>query len=147
MLPPPVSSKAACTLPLLISFAVEAIAQNISADGLLQLNVQRDADDTILGFNTFAWSTSSKFLSSKWGITRESAVTRFVGEILDNRAIIAVANVGPGIRDVWVTDRPASELKYKRHEETISFRFWDGTRWGGDDGPASASEPAGDNMG
>jgi hypothetical protein len=106
---------------------METIAQYVSSDGLLQLNVQRDGDDTILGFNDFAWNTSSEFLASKWGISRDAAVTRFIDAVLGNRAIIAVAQVGLDIRDVWVTDRPASELKYKRHEEAIAFRFWDGT--------------------
>jgi hypothetical protein len=112
---------------------MENIAQHVSPDGLLRLNVRRDADDIIVGFNDFAWSTSSEFLASKWGIAEDAAVTRFVDEVLGNRAIIAVAHAGSAIRDVWVTDRPAAELKYKRHEENIVFRFWDGTRWGGED--------------
>jgi hypothetical protein len=111
---------------------MEMIAQHVSPDGLLKLNVQREGKEVILGFDAFAWSTSSEFLAAKWQVSREAAVTRFVGELLGNRAIIAVAHAGQGIRDVWVTDRPASELKYKRHEETIDFRFWDGTLWGVD---------------
>jgi len=112
---------------------MENIAQHVSPDGLLRLNIQRDGEDTIVGFNQFAWSTSSEFLASKWGTSKDAAVTRFVDEVLGNRAIIAVAHAGAAIRDVWVTDRPAAELKYKRHEEAIVFRFWDGTRWGTQD--------------
>ena len=113
---------------------MESIAQHVSPDGLLTLNVRRDAGDVILQFSDFAWSTSSAFLAAKWGTSKDAAVTRFVNEVLENRAIIAVAHAGSAIRDVWVTDRPAAELKYKRHEETIEFRFWDGTRWGLEDG-------------
>jgi hypothetical protein len=40
-----------------------------------------------------------------------------------------------------VTDRPASELKYKQHEETIVFRFWDGTRWGIEDADVGDTTP------
>ncbi|MHC1765726.1 MAG: hypothetical protein AB9869_15740 [Verrucomicrobiia bacterium] len=110
---------------------MEQIAQHVSPDGILRLNVRRDADEfMIIGFNDFAWSTSSGFLASKWGLSEDAAVGRFVHEVLGNRAIIAVAHAGSAIRDVWVTDRPDSELKYKRHEETIVFRFWDGSRWG-----------------
>ena len=109
---------------------MENIAHHVSPDGLLMLNVRRDADDNVVQFNDFAWRTSSAFLASMWGTSKDAAVTRFVDEVLGNRAIIAVAHAGSAIRDVWVTDCPASELKYKRHEETIVFRFWDGTRWG-----------------
>ena len=112
---------------------MEKLAQHVSPDGLLRLNVQRDAHNITIRFNDFAWSTSDRFLASKWGISEEAAVTRFVDEVLGNRAIIAVAHAGLAIRDVWVTDRPAAELKYKRHEETIVFRFWDGSHWGRED--------------
>jgi len=112
---------------------MENIVQHISPDGLLRLNLRHEAEDVIVQFNDFAWSTSSEFLASKWGTSKDAAVTRFVDEVLGNRAIIAVAHAGSAIRDVWVTDRPAAELKYKRHEETILFRFWDGSQWGNQD--------------
>jgi len=112
---------------------METIAQHVSPDGLLTLKVGRDAGDIVVRFNEFAWSTSSEFLASKWGIPKDTAVTRFVDEVLGNRAIIAVARAGLTIRDVWVTDRPAAELKYRRHEETIVFRYWDGSLWGIED--------------
>ena len=108
---------------------METIAEHISPDGFLKLNVQREGHDTIVGFNDLAWTTSGEFLASKWGISEDAAVARFVEEVLGNRAIIAVARAGPAIRDVWVTDRPDSELKFKRHEEAIIFRFWNGTSW------------------
>jgi hypothetical protein len=120
---------------------MENIVQHVSPDGLLRLNVRREAADVILQFNDFAWSTSSAFLASKWGTSQETALTRFVDEVLGNQAIIAVAQAGSAIRDVWVTDRPASELKYKRHEETIDFRFWDGSRWGIDDAGIDDNTP------
>ncbi len=115
---------------------MEKTTQYVSPDGLLTLNVRPSADGTIVRFNDFAWNTSSQFLASKWGITEQAAVARFVAEVLGSKVIIAVARAGLAIRDVWVTDRPASELKYKRHEEAIVFRFWDGTRW-------SSEEPNG----
>jgi hypothetical protein len=117
---------------------MKTIAQHVSPDGLLKLNIQQEGNETIVGFNDFAWSTSSGFLASRWDISEDAAVRRFVEEVLGSQAIIAVASAGPAIRDVWVTDRPASELKYKRHEETIAFRFWDGTRWGTEEDPDSA---------
>jgi hypothetical protein len=111
---------------------MEQFAQHVSPDGLLTLKLRRDADNVIVRFNDFAWSTSSEFLAGKWGMSKDCALTRLVDEVLGNKAIIAVAHVGSAIRDVWVTDRPASELKYKRHEETIAFRFWNGSRWVGE---------------
>lgn len=117
---------------------MELITSHVSPDRLLTLIVQRDGDDTVLGFDSFAWNTSSAFLASKWGVTKEAAVTHFLGELLGNRAIIAVARVDKRVRDVWITDRPASELKYKRHEETIEFRYWDGSPWDVDEPDADA---------
>jgi hypothetical protein len=120
---------------------MENIAQHVSPDGLLRLNLQRDTHGVTIGFNDFAWSTSGGFLASKWRISEDAAVTRFVDEVLSNRAIIAVALADSAIRDVWVTDRPAAELKYKRHEETIVFRFWNGSRWGIGDGGVADIKP------
>ena len=118
---------------------MEALAQHVSPDGLLTLNVQEEGDDVIVGFNAFAWSISIGFLASNWGVSRDAAVTRFLSELLDNRAIIAIASVGPAIRDVWVTDRPASDLKFRRHEETLTFRLWSGLALTADDLPLVAT--------
>src|SRR5690242_9566745 len=109
---------------------METPMPHVSPDGLLQLTMEGDGDDLILGFNGFAWTTSSEFLASEWRIPTEAAVAHFVEELVGNRAIIAVASVGTAIRDVWVTNCPSAELKFKRHEEAISFRFWDGSPWG-----------------
>lgn len=114
-----------------IESAQELIAQHVSPDGLLTMNVQRQGSDTCLGFESFAWSTSSEFLASNWNVSPEAAVDRFLSELLTNRAIIAVAYANARIRDVWITHRPAAELKYKRHEETLEFRHWNGAAWGG----------------
>ena len=102
---------------------MESIAQHVSPDGLLTLNVRRDADDVILQFSDFAWSTSSAFLASKWRTSKDAAVTRFIEEVLGNRAIIAVAHAGSAIRDVWVTDRPAAERSTSGTRKRSSFAF------------------------
>jgi len=50
-----------------------------------------------------------------------------VDDLLNSRAIIAIARVGDTIRDVWVTDTRIPD-KYKPEDETIEFRYWDGSR-------------------
>jgi hypothetical protein len=120
---------------------VDLIAQHITPDRLLTLNVQREGQNTVLGFDSFAWCTSSEYLASTWSVSTETAVTRFLDEQLTNRAIIAMARVGEVIRDVWITEHPLAEVRYNRHEETVDFRFWDGSRWKPETLAARASEP------
>jgi hypothetical protein len=52
-------------------------------------------------------------------------VKRFVDDLLNSKAIIAVARTEGIIRDVWVTDAPRPD-KYKPVNETLEFRYWDG---------------------
>jgi hypothetical protein len=56
------------------------------------------------------------------------AVRCYIDDILEDRAVIAVSRIGDGIRDIWVSDDPVSELRYKPKEETIEFRYWSGQR-------------------
>ncbi len=50
-------------------------------------------------------------------------------DLIDDRAIIAVSRVGGKIHDVWITDDPLSEMRYKPEEEDIKFRHWSGRPW------------------
>jgi hypothetical protein len=106
---------------------MQIVEQYISEDGLLKFIVCADDDgDTALGFEGFAWHTHADILASLSGLSQPEAVRRFVNDILDDRAVIAVSRIGAAIHDVWVTEIPASELKYKPDDETIEFRYWSG---------------------
>ena len=106
---------------------MEIIEQHTSPDGLLRFMVCRDAGDICLGFDGFPWHTHPDLLASD-GVTEEAAVRQFVDGLLRGRALIAVARVGEAVRDVWITHDVGSELKFKSKDETIEFRYWDGSK-------------------
>jgi hypothetical protein len=41
--------------------------------------------------------------------------------------VIAVQRRGAEVQDVWVTADPAQDLRDMEHEESLQFRYWDGT--------------------
>src|SRR5947209_771491 len=107
------------------------VETHTSDDGLLKLIVRRDDDgDTAVGFEGFPWHTHADILTSCSVLSEAVALRQFIEDVLGNRAVIAVCRVGGEARDVWVTNDPASELKYQRRDETIEFRYWRGRRAG-----------------
>jgi hypothetical protein len=107
--------------------ATQIIEEHQSPDGLLRFMVSRDLDgDIALGFDGFPWHTHADILASLSGLSGNAPVRQFVDDLLNGRAIIAIARAGNTIRDVWVTDEPSPD-KYKPENETIEFRYWDGT--------------------
>jgi hypothetical protein len=103
-------------------------AEYVSKDGSLRLLVGHDPDgDIAIGFGGFQWHTHGDILASPSGLPVDQAVERYVGDILSNRALIAIARVGEGIQDIWVTDDPASCFEHKPTNEKLEFRTWDGT--------------------
>lgn len=67
-------------------------------------------------------------LAARSSVSPEDATKRFVADLISNKLIIAVAKVSGTIRDIWITDDPANDLRYCPPEETIEFRLWDGTK-------------------
>ena len=105
--------------------ATQIIEEHRSPDGLLRFLVSSDLDgDIALGFDGFSWHTHADILASLSGLSGDEAVRQFVDDLLNGRAIIAIARVGDTIRDVWVTDGPFPD-KYKPEDETVEFRYWD----------------------
>jgi hypothetical protein len=103
------------------------IEKHVSPDGLLTLIIYRDEQgDISIGFDCFTWHTHAEILAALSGLSEQAAVKHFVDQLLGNRAFIAVARVNNRIRDVWVT-RDLAPCKYKPDDETIAFRYWDGT--------------------
>ena len=98
-------------------------AEYVSKDGSLRLLVGHDPDgDIAIGFGGFQWHTHGDILASPSGLPVDQAVERYVGDILSNRALIAIARVGEGIQDIWVTDDPASCFELKSTNERLEFR-------------------------
>ena len=105
---------------------MRVVEQHRSPDGLLSFTVERaDDGDYCLGFEGFPWHTHADILATTSGLSEDAAVRQFVDALLGSRAIIAVARVAGAIRDVWIADSTAPN-KYKRDDETIEFRYWDG---------------------
>src|SRR5277367_3247036 len=103
------------------------VEEHRSSDGLLRFLVDRSDDgDVTLGFDGYAWHTHADLLASDYGLSEDATVRQFVDALLTNRIVIATARVGGVIQDVWVTDSPEDENKYKVEGETIEFRFWGG---------------------
>lgn len=98
-----------------------------SDDGLLKLIICRaDDGDTAIGFEGFSWHTHADILASSSGLSEPDATRRFIEDVLDDRAIIAVSRVDGVAGDAWITDDPASEVRYQTGNETIEFRYWSG---------------------
>src|SRR5437870_6427839 len=104
----------------------------VSPDGRLRFVVATGDDgDIALGFDGFAWHTHADMLAAMAGVSEAEAVEQFVRDLLDGRAVIVVLRVGGAVKDVWITDDPASESGDLAEGESIELRLWDGTTWSG----------------
>jgi hypothetical protein len=112
-------------------------SEHVSPDGLLRLIVKQADGLVSIGFEGYPSHTHPEVLSAEYQfwqglrLTPDQAAARFLAEILESRAVIAVARVDGQIRDVWVTFRPNEVLtsKYVPPNEEIELRFWDGKPW------------------
>jgi len=106
---------------------MHVVEEHRSPDGLLTLMVWRDPDgDITVGFDGFSWHTHADILAGMSDLPEDAALREFVDDTLNGRSIIAVARVGRTIRDVWITDTAEAD-KHKPEDETIEFRYWDGS--------------------
>jgi hypothetical protein len=101
----------------------------VSSDGALTFIVQRDEQDITLGFEGYPSHTHGDIEAALSGLPVEEAVAQFLNAILTNQAIIAMVAVDGCIRDVWITSDPDKPDPWKPDNETVSFRYWDGTAW------------------
>lgn len=103
------------------------IEEHRSADGFLRLIVTRDSDgDVGIGFEGYSWHTHGDILASLSGLPESEAIREFVERVIEGDQIIAVSRVMGEVRDVWPTEDPIGEFKYKPAEETLEFRRWSG---------------------
>jgi hypothetical protein len=100
-----------------------------SPDGRLIFTVARREDGVALGFEGFAWQTHADLLVGPFGPSEEIAVEEYVGALLANRLLIAVVHDEQETLDVFVTRDPETDLHYKPDDESLEFRYWDGSTW------------------
>ncbi len=105
------------------------VERHHSPDGLLELLVDvDDTDDWAVGFAGFEWHTHGDMLRCEHDGSAESAVRRFVEEVLESNRTIVVSTVNGTIRDVWIDDELGEDdLKSTLPNETIQKRYWNGT--------------------
>ena len=101
---------------------------HVSADGALRFLVRSPDGDITMGFDGFAWHTHGDVLAARSSVSPEEAAKRFVGDLVSNKLTIAMAKVSGTVRDIWITDDLANDLRHCLPEETVEFRLWDGTR-------------------
>ena len=103
------------------------IEEHVSPDHFLRLIVTRDPDgDISIGFDRYMWHTHGDILAATTGLPISEAIRQLVGQITSGDQIIAVSRVGGIVCDVWPTEDPLHEFKYKPPEESIEFRRWSG---------------------
>jgi hypothetical protein len=74
---------------------MDIVETHTSDDGLLKLIVWCEDDgDTAVGFEGFAWHTHADNLGLCSGLSDADAIRRFIGDVLGDRAVIAVCRVG-----------------------------------------------------
>ncbi|MCS7468295.1 hypothetical protein NZK35_16710 [Stieleria sp. ICT_E10.1] len=101
--------------------------EHASADGLLTLAVESlDGGDVAIGFRGYPWHTHADILASITSMNETDAVRQFIDDVLNDRSLIAVQIIDDAIQDVWITDDPAKDRKYKQPNEDLQFRYWSG---------------------
>jgi hypothetical protein len=99
----------------------------VSPDGTLTFLVVREPGDISLGFHATSWHTHGDILAALSGLPIEQAVAEFVSDVTSNKSVIAISTVDGRVADIWVTDDPAAHDPYQPENETVTFRYWDGT--------------------
>lgn len=110
--------------------------EHLSPDGTLTLAVEVAKDGACsIGFRGFAWHTHADMLAAVASMDKTRAVRQFVDDVLNDRSLIAVQVLDGKLHDVWITDDPTKDFKYRPPNEQIQFRFWSGRESlpGGDD--------------
>jgi hypothetical protein len=99
----------------------------VSPDGTLTFMVVREPGDISLGFHNATVHTHGDILASLFGLPVEEAVAAFVDAILSNKAVIAICEVDGRHVDTWISDDPDAPDPYRPENETVTFRYWNGS--------------------
>jgi hypothetical protein len=106
---------------------MKIVQEQISPDGTLRLVVTRNDDgDVAIGFDKYAWHTHADILASVSGLSEDDAIRQLVQRITGDNQILVVSRIDGEVREVWPTDDPQAEVKYKPPEESLEFRRWSG---------------------
>jgi hypothetical protein len=114
--------------------------EHVSPDGLLRfLVVTGDDGDVTPGFDDFPWHTHADILAATTGRSEAEAVRRFVDDLVGGVSVIVLWSVAGELRDVWVSDDPASDVgyadsPYAEPGESVVLRYWDGRTWSAEPG-------------
>src|SRR4051794_12637609 len=106
---------------------MKIVEEHHSPDGFLRLIVARENNgDVAIGFDGFSWHTHGDILAALSGLSENEAIREFVESILGGDQVIVVSRVNGVVRDVWPTNDPGGEYKYKPADESLEFRRWGG---------------------
>jgi hypothetical protein len=106
----------------------EVVQTHVSSDGKLRFQIVRnDNGETRLGFDGFPWHTHADLLAGHYGPSPDTAIDRFVDDLLNGRSIIALFRYDGSLHDVSVTSDPERDRRYLATNETVEFRHWDGS--------------------
>jgi len=101
--------------------------EHTSPDGVLTFVVEDlEGNDVAIGFRGYASHTHADILASISGLSEDEAVRAYVDSVLADESIIAIQSIDGAVNDVWITNDPASELKYIEPNEKFEFRYWSG---------------------
>jgi hypothetical protein len=100
-----------------------------SPDGSLVLVVDDADGDLAVAVEGYEWHTHGDLLVELLRPHGVTGVAVFVDQILSDRLAIAVCSRDGTIRDVRVSDEPATEHEYAADGEHILLRFWSGRAW------------------
>src|SRR5262245_20520072 len=100
-------------------------AEYVSHDGLLRFLVQTADDGVVcMGFAGSFWHRHPYELTNRGKLSEQEAIERYVRDLLENRAVIAVMREGAEVVQVKVTEDPASETSYLEPGESVELRHW-----------------------
>jgi hypothetical protein len=104
------------------------LARHTSPDETLTLIIEQIGDDVHIGFEGMPWHTHGDILAQLSSLSLQSAVERFVEELLHGQHVLALLRRDGALVDAWVTDDPAKDASYTEPGEVVEFRYWDGTQ-------------------
>ena len=83
----------------------------------------------VIGFRGYPWHTHADILASLTGFSAEDAVRAYMDDLLNDRAIIAVQSFDDVVKDVWITEDPAADLRYQEPDTAPRFRYGSGREY------------------
>ena len=97
----------------------------VSPDGAIALVIERTDDDVSVGFEPSEWHTHGDILATQMEMdSAESAVERFVAEVVENRVVLACHIENGKLAHVRPTTNPAKEVRRQ-----LLCRYWNGESW------------------